>query len=429
MANIKKIYEAFLNSTGISTDSRNCKHGAMFVALKGDRFDGNQYVEQVIKNGARYAIANDPELNRLDNVFIVDDTLQTLQKLALHHRQQLNIPIISITGTNGKTTTKELVNAVLSKKYKTKATAGNFNNHIGVPLTLLSFDRNLEIGIVEMGANHMDEISLLCNIARPDYCLITNVGKAHLEGFGSFDGVMKAKGEMYSYAKEHDKLIFINQDNPHLVKMASENTIRYTYGKNADICGQITDVSPFISVKWHLKENKQQHIAHTKLIGAYNFENILAAITIGSYFNISNEYIKQALEEYRPSNNRSQLIKTSNNQIIMDAYNANPSSMVAAIDNFNRVKATNKWLILGGMKEMGQDSEAEHQKLINNLKLLTFEKVILIGQEFATFKTEFDYFNNNQEYIAHIKQHKPTGACILIKGSRGNKLEEILPFL
>ncbi len=429
MAKINDIYKAFCDSTGISTDSRNCPDDAIFVALKGENFDGNKYVEEVLSKGAKYAITNNPNLAHLSNVFIVDDTLKTLQELAQFHRRKLTFPIISITGTNGKTTTKELINAVLSEKYKTKATKGNFNNHIGVPLTLLSFTKEMAMGIVEMGANHIGEIELLCNIAEPDYCIITNVGKAHLEGFGSFEGVKKAKGEMYTYAAKNDKLIFINKDNTQLQEMASQNKLRYEFGRKTNIEVQLSDATPFVKITWTDKQLEKKYNTSTNLIGAYNLENINAAIAIGRYFNVSPESINHAISSYQPTNNRSQFINTENNRIIMDAYNANPSSMAVALDNFNHIQENDKWIILGGMKELGGDSYSEHKKLIETIDDCKFAKVILIGDEFSEINDSYHHFSKNLDCINFIKQNPPTDAYILIKGSRSNKLEELLPFL
>ncbi|MCU4163511.1 UDP-N-acetylmuramoyl-tripeptide--D-alanyl-D-alanine ligase [Carboxylicivirga caseinilyticus] len=429
MAELADIYKAFCESSELSTDSRNCSNGAMFVALKGENFDGNKYVEEVLSNGARYAIASDEKLRHLQNVFIVDNTLETLQKLAQHHRRKLKFPIISITGTNGKTTSKELINAVLSEKYQCKATAGNFNNHIGVPLTLLSFKDDLEIGIVEMGANHIGEIELLCSIAEPDYCLITNVGKAHLEGFGSFEGVKKAKGEMYHYAFQNNKPIFINKNNPHLQEMAFLNSKRIEYGDNTEFEARITELTPFVNIEWSDKKLNKEFQTQTNLIGSYNLENINAAIVIGRYFDVDPTSINEALNKYKPTNNRSQFIKTDKNRIIMDAYNANPSSMAVALDNFERIKEKNKLVILGGMKELGSDSVEEHKKLINILNNCNFDSIILIGDEFKNLNFSYNHFSTNKQCIDYLKQNQPDQSYILIKGSRSNKLEEILPFL
>ena len=429
MADINDIHKAFCDSTGISTDSRNCQGDAMFVALKGDNFDGNEYIEEVLSKGAKYAITSNRKLAHLKNVFIVDNTLKTLQELAQFHRKQLSFPIISITGTNGKTTTKELINAVLSEKFKIKATKGNFNNHIGVPLTLLSFTKEMEMGIVEMGANHIGEIELLCSIAEPDFCIITNVGKAHLEGFGSFDGVKKAKGEMYAYAAKNDKLIFINKANTHLQEMASQNKLRYEFGLKTDIEVQLKDAAPFVKVAWTDKQLKKEFITSTNLIGAYNLENINAAIAIGRYFNVSPDAINHAISSYQPTNNRSQFINSENNRIIMDAYNANPSSMAVALDNFNQIHENKKWIILGGMKELGNDSHSEHKKLIKTIDDCEFSKVLLIGDEFSGINGSYNHFSNNSDCINYIKQNSPKEAYILIKGSRSNRLEELLPYL
>ncbi|MCU4176354.1 UDP-N-acetylmuramoyl-tripeptide--D-alanyl-D-alanine ligase [Carboxylicivirga sp. N1Y90] len=431
MSQLEDIYKAFLQSSSISTDSRKCEKNSMFVALKGDRFDGNKYVKDVLAKGAAFAIASDQSLVGMDNVFVVDDTLETLQALANHHRRKLNIPIIAITGTNGKTTTKELLAAVLSKKYRIKATAGNFNNHIGVPLTLLSMDENVELGVVEMGANHVNEIDLLCEIAEPNYGLITNVGKAHLEGFGSFEGVRKAKGEMYDYIASKNGLIFINRGNAYLMEMAEEVDRRFYYGKNGIVQASLTAVNPFVSLDWELEDEGLLSNVDTKLIGGYNLENILAAIAVGSYFKVEKYEINKAIADYTPSNNRSQFIKTKNNRIIMDAYNANPSSMEVALENFNEIEEANKVIVIGGMKEMGEDSNAEHAKLLSLIQSGNYEKVILIGEEFNdnALTPNMRLFPDNKSLILSLQSEKLSDSYILIKGSRSNKLEEILPYL
>ncbi|WP_439181533.1 UDP-N-acetylmuramoyl-tripeptide--D-alanyl-D-alanine ligase [Carboxylicivirga taeanensis] len=432
MSQIASIYQAFLSTKGASTDSRSDNKDRMFFALKGANFNGNKYVKDVLKTGAAYAVADDPMLQDTRNVFIVEDVLSTLQALARFHRRQLNIPILAITGTNGKTTTKELVAAVLSQKYQIAATAGNFNNHIGVPLTLLSMDKSVELGVVEMGANHIGEIDALCQIAEPNYGLITNVGKAHLEGFGSFEGVKTAKGELYHYLKKNNGLVFINNDNPHLTQMAQgvTNTIEYGISQGM-VTGHLTSEHPFISVKWQIDQLTEINTP-TQLIGAYNLENILSAICIGHQLGVDTTAIHQAIATYTPTNNRSQFIQSARNQIIMDAYNANPSSMQVALLNFANIDTTNKVLILGGMKELGSDSETEHQKLIKNIESLPVSKVLLVGDEFKNMlpqKSIFQHFSSTDQLIAALKSAPLENACILIKGSRSNKLESLLPYL
>ncbi|WP_430814492.1 UDP-N-acetylmuramoyl-tripeptide--D-alanyl-D-alanine ligase [Carboxylicivirga sp. RSCT41] len=430
MSQIADIHKAFLSSKGVSTDSRNNNQGVIFFALKGANFDGNKYVKDVLSNGAAFAVADDYSLKGIENIFVVDDVLTCLQELALHHRRYLNIPIIAITGTNGKTTTKELVAAVMSRKFNIMATQGNFNNHIGVPLTLLSMNKTVELGIVEMGANHVGEIELLCKIAEPNFGIITNVGKAHLEGFGSFEGVKTAKGELYQHIKNNNGKLFINHDNEHLMGMASGIENRIEFGvESGFISGQTTKNDPFIAMSWQTEDGLSYHI-QTKLIGSYNLENILSAICIGHTFNVKPEDINAAIEDYTPTNNRSQFIQTAHNKIIMDAYNANPSSMQVALNNFSEMDATNKLVILGGMKEMGDDCITEHQKLLDTINKLTFEKVILIGTEFKAINTyNAIFYEDNESLIKDIQLKPIQNKSILIKGSRSNKLEELLPHL
>jgi len=433
MNQIESIHKAFLLSSGVGTDSRNCSKGAMFFALKGDRFDGNKYVKDVLVNGAAYAVADDVALSGIENVFIVDDVLKTLQSLALFHRRYLNIPIIAITGTNGKTTTKELVSAILSKKYNVKATTGNFNNHIGVPLTLLAMDSQVELGVVEMGANHVGEIALLCEIAEPNWGLITNVGKAHLEGFGSFEGVKQAKGELYKYMIGNGGIIFINSDNKHLVKMADGVVARVQYGiTSGELTGKVLKNNPYLTVEWHRDEDGGNCV-QTNLIGEYNLENVLSAICIGAKFGVSPRLIKEALEEYHPTNNRSQFVNSGANRIIMDAYNANPTSMQVALENFSNVEGDNKVVILGGMKELGEDSVGEHRKLINMLLKMSFQTVILIGEEFADVmplnEQSVIFYKDNQDLIERLKTYPLKDAYVLVKGSRSNQLEKVLDYL
>ncbi|TRX65773.1 UDP-N-acetylmuramoyl-tripeptide--D-alanyl-D-alanine ligase [Carboxylicivirga sp. M1479] len=432
MSQIAAIHQAFLSCSKVSTDSRGDNTNALFIALKGDNFDGNKYALDVLNKGAAFAIVSDPALAANKNTFIVDDTLQTLQELANFHRRYLEIPIVAITGTNGKTTTKELVAAVLAKKFNIKATSGNFNNHIGVPLTLLSMDKSLDIGIVEMGANHVGEIELLCKIAEPNYGLITNVGKAHLEGFGSFEGVKTAKGELYQYLKNNNGFLFINKDNEYLQEMANTISNRTEYGiESGSIKGHITNNNPFIELEWQTVDNTKKQ-ASTQLIGDYNLENILSAICIGHHLGVSTNDINKAIQDYTPTNNRSQFIQSDSNQIIMDAYNANPSSMQVAIQNFANIEANNKVLILGGMKELGDDCISEHKKLISQISNLQFDKAMLIGQEFDKLSIDtsnIEHFTDNESLISRIKKSPFQNSYILIKGSRSNKLEEILEYI
>jgi UDP-N-acetylmuramoyl-tripeptide--D-alanyl-D-alanine ligase len=432
MNQIAAIHRAYLSSKGVSTDSRSNNEGVIFFALKGASFDGNKYVHEVLKSGAAYAVADDKALEGNESIFVVDDVLTTLQQLALFHRRYLNIPIIAITGTNGKTTTKELIAAVLAKKYIIKATSGNYNNHIGVPLTLLSMDQSIELGVVEMGANHVGEIKSLCEMTEPNYGIITNVGKAHLEGFGSFEGVKTAKGELYQYLKRTQGQLFINADNTHLCEMAEGIGNRIEYGaQKGTITGQIVKDHPFVSIKWKTDKDKEYNTS-TQLIGSYNLENILSAVAIGHTLGVLDEDIVSAIEHYTPTNNRSQFIQTQSNQIIMDAYNANPSSMQVALVNFGKVDVENKVLILGGMKEMGSDSLTEHQKLLEMMQGLNIQQALLVGSEFNILVNDSEtikHFDSTEQLIDSLKENPIKNAYLLIKGSRSNKLEEILPYL
>lgn len=424
---IEKIYQHFSQTCLISTDSRKIEKGCVFVALKGEKFDGNDFAYQVARdNIAACVIADRKDLPQHERLFIVNDSLEALQQLATLHREKHNIPLIGITGTNGKTTTKELVAAVLSQKYNTVFTQGNFNNHLGVPLTLLQINDSTELAVVEMGANHPYEIDFLCKIAKPDYGIITNIGKAHLQGFGSFDGVIKTKKEIYDYLKEHKGKIFLNIDNELLRNLAADAD-SYTYGKNpnADIKAEIVSANPYLTIKWDDSTIK------TRLVGDYNFENVLAAISVGSFFNIDKQIIINAIENYTPKNNRSQFIKTDKNEIVMDAYNANPVSMKHAINNFRNISTDNSLLILGDMGELGEDSEKEHQEIIHLINDLNFKDVILIGETFSKICKElnFNTFNNVESLIDHLRYNNLSGRKILVKGSHFIHLERLIDYL
>ena len=392
----------------------------MFFALKGENFNGNLYAEEAIKKGASYAIVDEIIDTNNTNIIKVNNSLQSLQKLANFHRKKLGIPIISLTGSNGKTTTKELINAVLSTKFKTVATQGNLNNHIGVPLTLLSMTPKTEIGVVEMGANHLNEIKFLCSIAEPNYGYITNFGKAHLEGFGSFENIVKEKSELYNFIKTINGTVFINSDDKIQVKQSKRaNIIEF----NQKLI-QFKEANPFVKVIF------KDTIINSNLIGKYNFTNIAAAITIGDYFKVSTEHIKIAIENYIPTNNRSQIISKNTNEIILDAYNANPNSMEEALDNFNLLKSKNKIAILGDMFELGKSSLQEHQKIADLATSFNFNNVYLIGKAFSTITVKnafqfesFEAFKKSQNYI------NVNNTSILIKGSRGMALERILDLL
>lgn len=434
---MENIYEKFLESSGVSIDSRNCPKDAMFVGIKGANFDGNLFVEKALELGCKYAITDNPEIGVGNpNIIHVEDSLKTLQDLACYHRCKFNIPVIGITGTNGKTTSKELISTVLSKEYNVLYTQGNLNNHIGVPLTLLRLNRSHNIAVVEMGANHPEEIAFLCKIARPNYGIITNVGKAHLEGFGSFEGVKKTKGELYEWIAGVDGKIFLHTDNPHLVKMAGDlDTIKYGEAGDNFVSGKIISCTPYINVNLSLNGNasgeSQTYEINTQLIGDYNLSNILSAACIGRFFGVMDEDIVAALSEYTPTNNRSQCTRTERNTLIVDAYNANPTSMEAAIKNFSKIETSDKKvLILGDMKELGGDSEAEHNKVLALIKSLGFTKVYFVGTEFAKVAgSEFACFENVESLAEYFAQDQISDSTILIKGSNSTRLTKIVDSL
>ncbi len=423
---IQQLHTLFLDCKSVCTDTRKIEPNDMFFALKGDNFNGNTYALQAISKGAKYAIIDEAPLEDNPQLILVDDVLKTLQELATYHRHYLDIPIIALTGSNGKTTTKELINAVLSTTFKTTATLGNLNNHIGVPLTLLSMNSHTEIGIVEMGANHHKEIDFLCTIAQPNYGYITNIGKAHLEGFGSLEGVLTAKTELYRFLEKENGLVFLNQEDPKLVKASMLNkTYSFSQHQESDLKIQLSNANPMVVASF---ENES---IHSQLIGDYNFTNIAAAIAIGHYFKISTKTIANAIKAYNPSNNRSQLITMRDCLIILDAYNANPTSMIAAIDNFKQISNTPKAIFLGDMFEVGNTSLEEHQAIVDYLIDSTIDHIYIIGEWFYQtsfkdirinrFKT-YDHFESS--YISNT-----TTKAMLIKGSRGMKLERILDLL
>ena len=432
-----ELYSLFLQHPVICTDSRNCPDGSIFFALKGDNFNANAFAKTALANGCAYAIVDEAEYAIDEKYILVDDVLTTLQQLARHHRKQLGTTVVGITGTNGKTTTKELIAAVLKEKFNTLYTQGNLNNHIGVPLTLLQLKREHEIAIIEMGANHPGEIKLLAEIACPDYGIITNVGKAHLEGFGSFEGVKKTKAELYDYICSNGKLIFINKDNSHLMEMAVQSNIgnkRKEYSlnlehHNSSVYGQVSSCSPFLTMKCTIG-NAVSFDIDTKLIGIYNAENVLAAVTIGDFFGVEKLAIKAGLEKYTPQNNRSQLTVTAKNKLVVDAYNANPTSMKAAITNFGQMDVERKVLILGDMLELGEQSDYEHNQTIELLNQYNFEKVILVGPQFSKTNNKFDCYDNIDALLAELSDKNDINDCyVLIKGSRGIKLEKVLNVL
>ncbi|WP_282125162.1 UDP-N-acetylmuramoyl-tripeptide--D-alanyl-D-alanine ligase [Marinifilum flexuosum] len=422
-----KLYSIFKQYPIVVTDTRKIVPNSIFFALKGANFNGNKFAESAIEQGCKYAVVDEEEFAVNDSCILVDDVLTALQDLAREHRRSLGIPILAITGTNGKTTTKELVNAVLSMKYKTFATQGNFNNHIGVPLTLLSMTEETEFGVVEMGANHPEEIKFLCEIAEPNFGIITNVGKAHLEGFGSFEGVKKTKKELYDYLQGRGK-VFVNCENDHLMGMLNDQEI-HSYGNSeeADSKAKFLQAAPYLVLELRSPKIGKLYIK-TKLIGGYNFENALAAVTVGRYFDIKESDIKVALENYEPSNNRSQLKKTENNVLFLDAYNANPTSMGVAVNNFADLPMKNKLVILGDMLELGEDSEKEHQQLIELLQERSLENVYLVGDIFSKVNTENQYktFLKVEEVASILEKEEVKNHYILIKGSRGIQLEKLV---
>jgi len=425
---IATIYNYFLQSSGIATDNRKINSNNMFVALKGDNFNGNKFALSAIENGAKFAIIDEVEYQIDERFILVENTLDTLQNLANYHRNQLNIIIIGLTGSNGKTTTKELIHAVLSQKYNTKATVGNLNNHIGVPLTLLSFDASTEIGIVEMGANHQKEIEMLCGICQPDFGYITNFGKAHLEGFGGTEGVIKGKSELYEYLSFNKKTAFVNTDDA-IQNEKTKNITSITFGLHTPenfVSISNIETNPMVKIEF------DNTVIQSHLIGLYNANNINAAITIGKHFGVSNEKIKFGLENYIPNNNRSQLIEKNSNKIILDAYNANPSSMLAALTNFFQLQEQNKIAILGDMFELGTESSEEHQKLIDFCTNQTDINFYFIGKDFYAHKNINSnmHFNDTFESFKDaFTNQKTENSFILIKGSRGMSLERTLEML
>ncbi|HOZ52048.1 MAG TPA: UDP-N-acetylmuramoyl-tripeptide--D-alanyl-D-alanine ligase [Chitinophagaceae bacterium] len=426
---IENIYTVFTKFPSVQTDTRKLKKDDIYFALKGENFDGNQFVKQAFDLGASYAVIDNrtylPDDENSAKCFVVDDTLQSLQELANFHRKQFSIPFIAITGSNGKTTTKELVMSVLSQKYITYATEGNLNNHIGVPLTILKIKMDAEMAIIEMGANHQKEIELYCKIAEPTHGLINNCGKAHLEGFGGIEGVKKGKGELYDYLKQNDGVIFRNADLDYLVPMSDGVNHIITYGSaNADFTGIAIMNDGMVGAA--ITTPRNECTIKTQLVGEYNFANIMASFAIGRSFNISIEKIKSALEEYRPTNSRSQLIKLGTNTIILDAYNANPTSMIAAIQNFMNADYPNKVIIIGAMKELGLSSLEEHQKLVFFLEESNWNHVVLVGGDFAKVIHPYLYFENSSEAKLWFEKQQFKHTAILIKGSRAFAMEKVI---
>lgn len=426
---IEEIYSIFLNSKRIFTDSRQASEGGIFFALKGDNFNGNDFAVNAIKEGADYAIVDDINLSGKEKCIVVDDVLTTLQKLANHHRRILKTPILAITGTNGKTTTKELTAAVLNKKFNVLATKGNLNNHIGVPVTLLSLKPEHEIGIIEMGANHPGEIDFLCTIAEPDFGLITNVGKAHLEGFGSFEGVKKTKAELYNFISKSGKGIFINSANEFLNGMINSGVEKFSYAPGSSDAQLIGDVAnDDLLLTCRILFLKGWLYLKTNITGSYNLENILAAARVGTYFGVDPLMIKDAIESYRPSNSRSQIMKKGSSTLIVDCYNANPSSMALSLENFLKNNNKHKTVILGEMLELGESSVAEHQKIVDMIVEQGIEHVFLIGNNFTKVNCPeyFQKYDNVDLLKSKLTPEELKDRIILVKGSRGNKLEKVL---
>ncbi len=423
----ESIYSKFQEHPVISTDSRKIPPGCLFFALKGENFNGNLFARQALSQGAAFAVIDEEQIPSDPRFLVVENVLETLQKLAHHHHRQSAVIVIAITGTNGKTTSKELINAVLSKKFRTTATQGNLNNHIGVPLTLLAINRETEIAIIEMGANHPGEIDFLCRLAEPDYGLITNIGKAHLEGFGGYDGVIRTKTELYRYIRDNGGTLVVNKDNPLLMKHAA-GIPAITYGKPpAMVSMNSVSANPFVEMELST-EACAAYFIKSKLYGGYNAQNILAAACIGEHFGVESEKIVEAIESFEPSNNRSQILKTTSNLLIMDAYNANPSSMEAAITTFSLTSYENKVVILGDMRELGEETDSEHLRLLEFVAGKKFSEVYLVGPVFTRLNThrENHCFDDSDLAAIWFTHHPIEGCTILIKGSRGIRLETVM---
>lgn len=423
--NTKDLYQLFLHHPSIQTDTRKIKQGDIFFALKGPNFNGNAFAQNAIEAGASYAIVDEQQYSNGKNIILVDNTLNSLQELALYHRNQFNIPFIAITGSNGKTTTKELVHSVLSAKYKTYTTQGNLNNHIGIPLTILTLKKDAEMAVIEMGANHQKEIESYCSYTLPTHGIITNCGKAHLEGFGGEEGVRKGKGELYDFLRVNNGTAFVNTDYEYLRDMSKGISIIHTYGtRGAEVNGEILQSEPFLSVK--IQGDPALNNINTKLVGAYNLPNVLVAITIGKHFNIPSEKVKTAIENYSPSNSRSQLVEFKNNRIILDAYNANPTSMKAAIENLASLPSSKKVLILGAMAELGQESIQEHQNIVSLIDQYKWNAVALVGGDFLKVEHKYTSLVDATKAKEWFNQQAFDDSYILLKGSRSMAMEKIL---
>lgn len=430
MSKLKTIYQYYLSNPIICTDTRNIIPGCLFFALKGEHFDANAFAENALKQGAAIAIIDNKNYQVNNSCILVEDVLITLQELAKHHRKQLNIPVIGLTGSNGKTTTKELIKAILAEKYKTFATKGNLNNHIGVPLSILSIPKDAEIAVIEMGANHQKEIEFLCTIAQPTHGMITNIGMAHLDGFGGFEGVKKGKAELFAYLKKTGGTAFINHENPVIVEMSDKAALehRVYYGNDAAdfVKGNLLTTDPLIGLSWETHGNSFK--AKANLTGGYNFENILAAICIGSFFKLKPEQINKGLADYFPNNNRSQLTKTESNTVICDFYNANPSSMTAALGNLSSMQSSHKVAIIGDMFELGSETAEQHKKIAALAAQSALDLTILIGKDFYAWKDQYQglYFSTPADAEEWLKSNPLKDSLILLKGSRGMALEKLL---
>ena len=444
---IKELYKLYQEHPCITTDSRDCPDGSIFLALKGDKFDGNQFALKALEQGCSYAIVSDPEIANSQQptansqqLILVDDTLQTYKDLAREHRRQFQIPVIGITGTNGKTTTKELIATVLQQKYNVLYTQGNFNNDVGVPKTLFGLNKEHDIAVIEMGASHPGDIKTLAETAEPTCGLITNVGRAHLQGFGSFKNVVKTKGELYDFLGHRgESLVFINVDNERLMDILPDTVWVAPYSTNIEnvegcTVGEVVSCAPFLKFRWresdtNLEEKGQDeptwYEVQTQLIGSYNIDNMMAAIAVGLNFGVEPADINRALEAYKPSNNRSQLTVTEHNHLVVDAYNANPSSMRAALENFRLMEVSPKMAILGEMRELGNSSHKEHQKLVAQLAESGLDEVWLVGDEFTDLPTTYRHFHDVEEVKTAIAEHKPEGYYILIKGSNSTRLFQL----
>ncbi len=422
------LYQQFKESTGISTDTRKIQEGTIFFALKGENFNANQFALKALESGAKWVVIDEKEFEIEGRSILVDDVLSTLQKLAKHHREQLPIPVIGLTGSNGKTTTKELINAVLSKKYKTLATAGNLNNHIGVPLTLLSIDEKTELAIIEMGANHVGEIDFLCSLSKPTHGLITNIGKAHVGEFGSFENIIRAKSELYHFLIKNEGQVFINSREEILMNMSKRFSKPLFYPKKGDYyhCEYLS-ADPFVKLK-----TESGQVLQTNLMGKYNFDNIATALCLGKYFEVPEEDTLEAIINYQPSNNRSQIVQKGTNTIILDAYNANPSSMEVALQNLAEMNGVSKMVILGDMFELGEETIPEHKKIGSQLKKYNFNQAIVCGTNMKVAQNEYPgavHFTDKESLINYLKTIQIDDSIVLLKGSRGMGLEKILDYL